>query len=171
MKVFFMFILVFLLQGCSFKTLPNLDTKALEGALNSIDMSINTSEAKSFSLLAIKHAHDLALSYELVRPPLFHNWLVNIGAKKRGLCWHFAFDMLDMALKQKYKSFDFYIVGANINDYFEEHNALLVTCQGCEVSKGVIIDAWRNSGELFFSKINDDPDYSWSQRGGVRNAR
>jgi hypothetical protein len=107
--------------------------------------------------------------YQLVKPPLYHNFLVNIGVKKRGLCWHFAYDMLSHAKKLNLKSFDYYIGGADINDYWQEHNTLVVTCKGCDFSKGIVLDPWRNSAKLFYSKIKDDKDYIWSQRGDKRN--
>jgi hypothetical protein len=106
--------------------------------------------------------------YQLVEPPLYHNFLVNIGVKKRGLCWHFAYDMLSHAKKLNLKSFDYYIGGANINDYWEEHNTLVITCKDCKFEDGIVLDPWRNSGDLYFSYVKDDKKYSWNQRGGLR---
>ena len=106
--------------------------------------------------------------YDLVKPPLYHNFLVNIGVKKRGLCWHFAYDMLSSAKKLNLKNFDYYIGGANINDYWKEHNSLIVTCKGCSFVEGIVLDPWRNSGDLYFSKVKNDKNYSWTQRGGLR---
>jgi hypothetical protein len=168
MKILFFIFILFFIGGCSFKEPLHSDFKTLQETLSIIDASINQIEAENLSREAITYAQKLASEYKLVKPPLFHNFLVNMGVKERGLCWHFAYDMLAHIKKQNYQSFDYYIIGANINDYFEEHNALLVTCQGCGVEKGVIIDAWRNSGILFFSKIDEDKDYKWSVRGSKR---
>ena len=44
---------------------------------------------------AITYSKYLANEYELVSPPLFHNtFLVNYNMKEKGLCHHFAKDLL-----------------------------------------------------------------------------
>ncbi len=131
-------------------------------------LHVNKKEAKDLAKKAIIHSHTLAKEYNLVKPPLFQNFLVNIGLRKKGLCWQFAFDMLSFVKKQNYKSFDYYIGGANVGDYWSEHNVLVVTCRGCSFKDGIILDPWRDSGELYFSKVKDDKRYKWRQRGGLR---
>jgi len=138
----------------------------LNNILNSLH--VKKSEVKDLARKAIIHSQKLAVDYDLVKPPLFQNFLVNIGLRKKGLCWQFAYDMLAFVKKQHYQSFDYYIGGANIGNYWSEHNVLVVTCKGCSFDKGVILDPWRDSGKLFFSKINQDKKYKWSQRGGLR---
>lgn len=165
-NLLFIFVLFFIF-GCS---QPKLQTaqKNLALKISSIDISIIKKETTLLSKEVFSYSKTLQKEYKLISPPLYHNFLVNLGVKKRGLCWHFTFDLLTHLKKQNYKSFDYYIVGANINDYWKEHNALLVTCQGCEIQKGVIIDLWRNSGEPYFVKFGFDSEYKWSLRGGKR---
>ncbi|MBE0491960.1 MAG: hypothetical protein IBX44_06895 [Sulfurospirillum sp.] len=170
-QIFLGFILLFIFYGCTAHGPQTAKIEQLQMTLVNLDVKVDFSEAATLATNLHMLGASLALEYALVKPPLFHNFLVNAGVKKRGLCWHFATDMLESVLKEKYESFDFYLVGTNIGDYWQEHTALLVTAQGQEVSKGVIIDAWRNSGELFFSKIDEDPVYKWSQRGAKRNER
>lgn len=170
MKYFVMFIYALSFVSCANHYPLDIQTKAsvLEKEFENIDKKVDKNEAKNISYEIYAYAKTLKKEYELVSPPLFHNLLVNMGVKKRGLCWHFAYDLLSHVKKQKYQSFDYYIVGANINEYWEEHNALLVTCQGCVVQKGVIIDLWRNSAEPFYVKYAQDKEYDWSIRGGKR---
>ncbi len=138
----------------------------LKQMLNSLH--VNKFESDDLAKKAIYHSSELAYKYNLAEPPLFQNFLVNIGVRKRGLCWQFADDMLSFVKKQNYKSFDYYIGAANIGDYWSEHNVLVVTCKGCKFDDGIILDAWRNSGKLYFSKIKNDKKYTWQQRGGLR---
>ncbi len=152
-------------MGCAKEAKPPLNEK-LYDMLSSLD--VQTQEAKILSKSMILFSSQLKKDYKLVTPPLYHNFLVNIGVKKRGLCWHFAYDMLAHAKKLELKSFDYYIGGANINDYWEEHNSLIATCKRCKFSEGVVLDPWRNSGDLYFSYVKNDKNYSWSQRGGLR---
>ena len=167
MKYLSIILLLFFFLGCAKEPKVPLHVKSLEQTLASI--STHTNDIKKLSFEMSSYSLQLAAKYKLVSPPLFHNFLVNIGLKKRGLCWHFAYDMLAHAKKQNLTSFDYYIGGANINNYWEEHNALVVTCKGCSFQKGIILDPWRNSGTLYYSTIKDDQEYKWSQRGGLRN--
>ncbi|MDX1807903.1 MAG: hypothetical protein R3331_00050 [Sulfurospirillaceae bacterium] len=161
---------ILLLSGCAPK--PNLpkvnahQVSKLNKMLNSLH--VKKSEAKDLARKAVIHAEKLAHDYKLVRPPLFQNFLVNVGLRKKGLCWQFAYDMLSFVKKQHYKSFDYYIGGANIGNYWDEHNVLVVTCKGCSFDQGVLLDPWRDSGKLFFSKVEHDKDYKWRPRGGLR---
>ena len=158
--------------GCSISTKQvkeNLPFNNLSLLLEKYEDKIDKNEAIKLSSQMFLQANRLKKEYKLVKPPLFHNFLVNIGAKKRGLCWHFAYDMLLAAKKLNLKSFDYYIGGANINEYWQEHNALIITCKGCKFSDGIVIDPWRNSGKLYYSKINNDHEYKWTQRGEIRN--
>lgn len=166
-QLLFYFFSLLLFAGCVMQ--PSIDSHALLAQkLQNISPNINQNEAKDCARQVYLHAATLQKDYALVSPPLFHNFLVNAGIKKRGLCWHFAFDLLSHVKKQNYRSFDYYIVGANINDYWQEHNALLLTCKECALTKGVIIDLWRNSGEPFFVEFGEDAAYNWSVRGEKR---
>jgi len=171
MKQYIYLILILLLfQGCTnTPTLPKQNdtkTKKLETLIRSLH--VDKKEAKDLARKAIIYSKTLAKKYNLVKPPLFQNFLVNIGLRKKGLCWQFAFDMLSFMKKQNYKSFDYYIGGANVGNYWSEHNVLVVTCRGYKFKDGILLDPWRNSGDLYFSKLKDDKKYRWQQRGKLR---
>ncbi len=136
--------------------------------LLNLNKNIKESDASLLAKKAIFYSSFLKNKYKLVKPPLYHNFLVNIGLKKRGLCWHFAYDMLKMAKNLKLNSFDYYIGGANINNYWSEHNSLVVTCKGCSFEEGIVMDPWRKSGELYFNFLKNDKEYKWNQRGSKR---
>ncbi len=112
-------------------------------------------------------AKKIKKEYNLTSYPNWNNFLINIGLKKRGLCWQLAYDLLNF-LKPKYKDIDYYIAGANINSYFKEHNVLVLTCKKCKFNDGLLIDLWRNGGEVYFSTLDDDKDFTWKQRGSKR---
>ena len=161
---------IFLLfTGCAI--LPNPPENSKHEQLSHMlveRLHVKKKDAMDLSTSVLTYSHGFKERYALVSPPLFHNFLVNIGIKERGLCWHFAYDMLTHLKAQNFETFDYYIGGANINDYWEEHNALVLTCKGCDFQQGVLLDPWRYSGTLFFSPIMQDPTYTWEQRGGLR---
>ena len=162
-----------LLSGCSIKT-PVTAQGGLEGQerqkaakleilLVGLNEKVDASEAKLLAQDSIKYAYTLSQRYGLVWPPLLHNTLVIVGLKERGLCHQWADDMLAHMLKAEYKSFDFYLGVSNMGS-FMEHNALVVSAKGEGFSHGVVLDPWRNSGALFFTKIKDDTKYTWNHR-------
>lgn len=131
-------------------------------------LSVKSRDAQALAYVAIKYSSGFEERYDLVKPPQFHNFLVNVGMREKGLCWHFAYDLLAHLKVQDFKAFDYYIGGAHIDDYWQEHNSLVVTCKGCTFDQGVLLDPWRNSGSLFFSPVTKDATYLWTQRGGRR---
>jgi hypothetical protein len=136
--------------------------KALSHLLMS-QSNLNLDEVKEFSQKAISYSYTLAKRYALVSPPLWHNSLVNMGIKRRGLCYEWAGDLLQYLLKQGYDSLQFYYIGSDIGNYFE-HNALAVSARGEGLDNSIVLDAWRNSGKLYFIEIEKDEKYQWKNR-------
>jgi len=172
MKYIITILLSILFIGCTLSNTQvekNQQNDKLAILLSSLNNTTNKNEAKILSHEMYKQAEHLKQSYNLVSPPLFHNFLVNIGAKEKGLCWHFAYDMLKHAKSLNLKSFDYYIGKANIGDYWKEHTTLVVTCKGCDFNDGIVLDPWRGSGKLFFSIVKSDDEYVWYKIGEKRN--
>lgn len=132
--------------------------------LQSLDSAIPVSEAMQLSRDIFHETQKLTKEFELTSPPVFHNFLVNVGLREKGLCYQWS-DALYVYLSQRdYPSFEFHLLGANIGEYFTEHNVLAVVAKGGVAQKGIIVDPWRNSGELYFSKAEDDSGYRWKHR-------
>ncbi len=106
----------------------------------------------------------LTKEFELTSPPLFHNTLVNIGLREKGLCYHWSDTLYGYLSQKQYLYFEFHLVGANIGEYFYEHNALVVVVKNGSIEEGILIDPWRNSGKLYFSKVVEDKEYKWKHR-------
>lgn len=163
LRLFTIFLIPFLFLACSKKSVfkDQVLVELLENvAYDKKEASFLASDLKSFS-------KELKQRYSLTPYANFNNFLVNIGVKERGLCWELAYDMLRF-LKSKNYSIDYYIGGANIGSYWTEHNVLVLTCKGCKFEEGVVVDTWRNGGELYVSKIKKDEKFSWTQRGAKR---
>jgi hypothetical protein len=43
----------------------------------------------------------------------------------------------------------------------DEHNSVVVVAKGAPFWSGILIDPWRHSGELYWAKLRDDPEYKW----------
>jgi hypothetical protein len=173
---FFLFVLLgILFSGCSAKAplhpQPVFENQkkqrviALEHLLLSLSEDVDQKEANMLAKDSITYAYTLSQKYELVWPPLLHNTLVNMGLKDRGLCYQWADDLLAHLLLGTYQSFDFYL-GVSSPGRFFEHNTLVVSAKRAGFQQGVVLDPWRDSGKLFFIRVNDDSKYKWKQRDG-----
>lgn len=154
------------MAGCAVTPPSVSQTKVtqLSLLLHSLDSRIPHKEAKQLSQDIFHKTQSLTKEFELTAPPVFHNFLVNVGFREKGLCYHWSDALYDYLSRKQSTSFEFHLVGANIGEYFYEHNALVVVAKGGKVQEGVIIDPWRNSGELYFSKMEDETAYTWKHR-------
>jgi len=161
-----LFLLVLLLAGCtpaSYK-MTGQQRYALAHALGSLDPHIPAKEAERLALELQHTAEALNRQFERTTDPKFHNFLINVGLKEKGLCYHYCDALYLHVNKEHYPHFDFHLAGANIGSFWREHNALVVTARGEPVSKGIVIDAWRDPQKLYFSKVNEDTAYHWIHR-------
>ena len=159
--------LLFLFWGCSVKSVPapQSQVEKLTLLLGTLDNTVPYKQNRILSRDIFKYVEKLTKKFELTAPPLWHNFLVNIGLRNKGLCYHWS-DALYLHLYQKnYENFSFSLVGSDIGDYFFEHNALLIVAKDAKSIKcGIVIDPWRESGKLYFSKMEDDKKYKWKHR-------
>ncbi len=131
-------------------------------AIMSLSPNVISSEAKFVAREAVLYPKVLANRYQLTSPPLYHNVLVNYGQRPRGLCYQWTYDM-GQQINRPMKSLKFFHGVAFRRDYWREHSTLVVTAKGQAFKEGIILDPWRNSGTLFWSRIKDDKKYPWVQ--------
>ncbi len=132
--------------------------------LQSLDVNISRGEAKQLSTALFTQTNLLSTQFQMTSPPQYHNFLVNIGLKEKGLCYHWSDALYAYFSQETYPSFAFHLMGANIGEYWGEHNTLVVSAKDKEPQEGVVIDPWRNAGKLYFSKVVDDRVYRWVHR-------
>lgn len=168
MKYFMPLLLLLIFSGCVVKH-PSPSTtqnqsyeniKKLGTAIINLDDSINKKEAMKVALIAYEYPKKLVKKYQLVSPPLWHNTLINMNLKKRGFCYHFAEDLLEELKKHSIKTIDLKWVTHKKSEYWE-HNAILVKAKKQPYHKGIILDAWRNSGHLYWNYLKEDHSYTW----------
>jgi len=171
-RVFTLLLFVGVLTACAVKAPPesqglateeNQKVSQLALLLVGLDGQVDTDEAQRLAGESVAYAYRLAEKYELVWPPLWHNTLVNVGLKERGLCYQWADDMLAYMQSRSFAGFEFYL-GVTRKGTLWEHNTLVVSAKGASFSDGIVLDPWRDSGELFFSRVEEDEKYRWSKR-------
>lgn len=134
---------------------------SLQQQLSALAPTVRGAEAELTARCAIEYARQLAGEYRLVRPPLFHNFLVNTRLKKRGLCFHWAEDLLAQLQALDLATLDLHWGIARAGTP-REHNSIVVTARGEPFERGVVLDAWRSSGRLTWAPVLGDK-YPWEE--------
>jgi len=132
--------------------------------LKSLDKTIPDKESQILSNDIFYETAILVKKFKLTSPPWFHNVLVNMGIREKGLCYHWSDALYSYLIQKSYPHFTFQLGGANIGEYFFEHNVLVIGSKGRKFEDGIVIDPWRYSGELYFSKVKKDKKYKWKHR-------
>jgi len=132
------------------------DLIALNGQTNKV-------EAGQVAQTAIQYSSYLTEEYELVRPAILHNVLVRIGLKNRGLCHHWTVDLMKQLETLDLKSYQLYWGVAHRGSELREHNSVVIAAKGCQFKEGMVLDPWRNSGQLYWILVKVDR-YPWKER-------
>lgn len=134
----------------------------LARTLKALGSDTSQAEADAIAYDAIVYPMVLANQYDLVYPPQLQNMLVNGRQRNRGLCWQWADDMTAHMEKKNLQTFDLLRGTAN-RRLKNEHNSLVVVAKGANFYTGILLDPWRNSGELYWTQVteDDDPQYTW----------
>lgn len=138
-------------------------TTALRNDLAKLNDQADLTEASQVAETAITYADDLIAEYNLVRPAVFHNVLVRIGAKDRGLCYHWTEDLMKRLRSLKLKTFQLHWGVAYRGSELREHNTVIITAKGRVFEQGMVLDPWRNSGDLYWAPVKKD-SYPWEER-------
>ena len=134
--------------------------KQLEHVLAALSERVDKTEALMVAETAVRESAVLAEEYQLVRPAVAHNLLIALGLKDRGLCYHWTEDLMKRLQALDLKSLQLYWGVAHRGSELREHNCVVVSARGQSFFKGIVLDPWRNSGNLFWARVTKD-DYPW----------
>lgn len=132
--------------------------------IEALSPEVDPTEARLVAETATMLPLELAGTYRLTSPPITHNVLVNMGLRPRGLCTHFAEDLLRRLDALELNTLDLYwAVAFPTRPFRLEHSAALVTARGRRFEDGIVLDGWRDSGELYFAPVTEDNRYAWQR--------
>jgi hypothetical protein len=134
--------------------------KQLEQGLIGLSTTIDKTEARILAETAVRESAVLAEEYRLVRPAVSHNLLVVFGVKDRGLCYHWTEDLMKRLDALDLKSVQLHWGVAYRGSELREHNCVVITANGQSFFKGIVLDPWRNSGNLYWARVTED-SYPW----------
>ena len=159
------FIFAFLVLVSSVHARDERSVKDLSKALAALAPDVDPAEAEILSETAHMKARSLAKEYRVVLNPEFTVFLVNIGKRKRGWCGHWAQDLGARLKELKLKTLVLHWGEAYPNTS-SENNALVVTARNQRFEDGILFDAWRRAGRLFWCPVKKDDEYEVEQHYG-----
>ncbi|MDH3877337.1 MAG: hypothetical protein OET18_05810 [Desulfobacterales bacterium] len=134
--------------------------KQLEQELMGLSATIDKAEGRILAETAVRESAVLAEEYQLVRPAVSHNLLVVFGVKDRGLCYHWTEDLMKRLQTLDLKSVQLHWGVAYRGSELREHNCVVITARGQPFFQGIVLDPWRNSGNLYWARVTKD-SYPW----------
>jgi hypothetical protein len=143
---------------------------SLRKQLIGLSPNVHPDDAQRVAECAYASGDQLAREYRVLGPPLFHNFLVNTGIRKRGLCFQWAEDLFAQLDRLKVATLELHWGEARART-LREHNCVVVTAKGQPFHDGIVLDCWRHGGHLFTSRVASD-HYPWTEDADyLRTAR
>lgn len=132
-------------------------SEELAKQLAALSSRVDPSEAKLLAGYAYAAVARLREKYQMFGTPIFNNFLVYHGLKKRGYCYQWTEDLLLALDTLKLKTLELHWGEAHAGTWME-NNCLVVTARGQPFDRGMILDCWRHFGHLRWNLVPSDED-------------
>ena len=146
----------------------------LANHLAGLSRRVDPIEAKLLAECAYATLARLRQEYRPFGTPIFNNFLVYHGLKKRGYCYQWSEDLLVALDKLELKTLELHW-GDAYRDTWRENNCLVVTAKGQPFDRGMILECWRHFGHLRWNLVPSDQDRyyenaEWAEKVRARAA-
>ena len=131
--------------------------EALANQLAALSPGVNREEAELLAQCAYATVSKLRREYRMFGTPIFNNFLIYHGLRKRGYCYQWSEDLLITLDKLKLTSLELHWGEANPGNW-RENNCIVVTAKGQPFNRGIILDCWRQLGHLRYGPVLSDAD-------------
>ena len=138
------------------------DDPALRKRLAALSPTVRADEAQLVARCAYNTGRELKREWRVAWPPGLHNFLVNTGARKGGLCFQFATELLLRLNALQLETLELHWA-ESFERTASEHNVIVVTARGQPFQQGILLDNWRYGGRLIWGPVLGDPDYQWKE--------
>jgi hypothetical protein len=129
----------------------------LGNQLARLSRRVDPNEAKLLAECAYATVARLRQEYRPFGTPIFNNFLVYHGLKKRGYCFQWSEDLLLALDRLTLKTLELHW-GDAYRDTWRENNCLVVTAKGQLFDRGMILECWRHFGHLRWNLVPSDQD-------------
>jgi len=131
------------------------NAEKLTDQLASLSSRVNRDEAKLLADCAFVTVSKLRREYRMFGTPIFNNFLIYHGLRKRGYCYQWSEDLLLALDKLNLKSLDLHWGEYDPNTW-RENNCIVVTAKRQPFKRGIMLDCWRHLGHLYFGLVASD---------------
>ena len=135
--------------------MPRKDSEkaeALANQLAALSPRVDRNEAKLLAEYAYATVARLRQKYQMFGTPIFNNFLVYHGLRKRGYCYQWSADLLVALDKLKLNSLELHWGEAHAGTW-QENNCIVVTARGQPFQRGIMLECWRDLGHLHFGPV------------------
>jgi hypothetical protein len=140
---------------------PGTERRArLEAALLDLPGATDPAEARVLARAALAATAELAARYRPLRPPQLGNLAFHVGLRERALCCHWVEDLLHALAGIELRRYRLHWAVAHHGNRLREHSAVLAVPIGGTPDRGLVLDAWRYSGRLYWVRADADR-YPW----------
>lgn len=141
--------------------------EALANQLAALSPRVDRTEAKLLADCAYATVSRLRQQYSMFGTPIFNNFLIYHGLKKRGYCYQWSEDLLIALDALKLTSLELRWGESNPGNW-RENNCIVVTAKGQPFRSGIMLDCWRHLGHLYFGPVVADTDPYLENRAYAR---
>jgi hypothetical protein len=156
------FVLLFVAPDCVIAAKDDSSIKGLSDALVALASSVDRNEAELIASTVHKTSRELAHEYRVTGPPAFQNFLIHIGVRQRGYCFDFVRDIGARLKELKPRTLVLHW-GESFANTNQENNGLVLTARGQRFQDGVVLDAWRHGGRLYWRSVQADRQNVWKE--------
>lgn len=133
---------------------------ALQSSLKGLGTATDPEEARRVAETAVIDSLRLADEYRVAVPARWHNLLILTGFRDRGLCYHWTEDLMKRLQALNLRTYRLHWGVAHKGSDLREHNSVVITALDQPFENGIVLDPWRNGGDLFWAAVTQD-DYPW----------
>jgi hypothetical protein len=133
---------------------------ALRGSLKGLGKDTDPIEAGRVAETAVTYSLRLAEDYRVSPPARWHNLLIQMGFRDRGLCFHWTEDLMKHLQALDLTTYELHWGVAHQGSELREHNSVVITALNQSFEEGLVLDPWRNSGDLYWAVVGKDR-YPW----------
>src|SRR5213083_1722584 len=146
-------------QSLSFEVPKNdsANAQALARQIASLSPSVDQNEAALLANCAYAIVSRLRRQYRMFGTPIFNNFLIYHGLRKRGYCYQWTADLLVALDALKLKTLELHW-GESYAGTWRENNCLVVTAKGQPFERGMMLECWRHFGHLRWNLVLSDED-------------
>jgi len=126
--------------------------EALANQLAALSPRVDRNEAKLLADCAYATVSQLRRQYRMFGTPIFNNFLIYHGLKKRGYCYQWSEDLMIALDALRLSSLELRWGESNPGNW-RENNCLVVTGKGQPFRSGIMLDCWRHLGQLYFGPV------------------